>query len=180
MISLIVARKYARALLAIGIQEGNYEALGEDLGKMAELLKENRELRGVLASPFYPLDSRKAITKTVVESLGLSKPVVDFIDLLIDRERIDHFPGITKAYETLCDEVAKRLRATLVTAAKIPPELVNEIKGQLESTTGKEVLLSVEEDPSLIGGVLTKIGNTVYDGSLKTQLSKVKENLYKE
>jgi F-type H+-transporting ATPase subunit delta len=63
---------------------------------------------------------------------------------------------------------------------KFPPELLNAIKNQLESSTGSEVILSVEEDPSLIGGVLTRIGNVIYDGSLKTQLAKVKENLHKE
>jgi F-type H+-transporting ATPase subunit delta len=62
----------------------------------------------------------------------------------------------------------------------LSPELINDIKSQLESTTGREVILSVEEDPSLIGGVQTLIGNVIYDGSLKTQLSIVKENLYKE
>lgn len=180
MISLTVARKYARALLDLGIQEGNYEALGKDLAKMADLLKENKELRAVLASSFYPVASRKAIAKALVESLGLSKTVADFIDLLIERGRIDHFSEITKTYESLCDEVSRRIRATLVTATELSQVLVKEIKGQLESSTGKEVILSVEEDPSLIGGVLTKIGNVIYDGSLKTQLLKIKENLYKE
>jgi len=180
VISLTVARKYARALLDLGIQEGNYEALGKDLAKMADLLKENKELRAVLASSFYPVASRKAIAKALVESLGLSKTVADFIDLLIERGRIDHFSEITKTYESLCDEVSRRIRATLVTATELSQVLVKEIKGQLESSTGKEVILSVEEDPSLIGGVLTKIGNVIYDGSLKTQLLKIKENLYKE
>ena len=180
MISLTVARKYARALLDLGIQEGNYEALGKDLAKMADLLKENKELRAVLASSFYPVASRKAIAKALVESLGLSKTVADFIDLLIERGRIDHFSEIAKTYESLCDEVSRRIRATLVTATELSQVLVKEIKGQLESSTGKEVILSVEEDPSLIGGVLTKIGNVIYDGSLKTQLLKIKENLYKE
>jgi F-type H+-transporting ATPase subunit delta len=102
------------------------------------------------------------------------------MDLLIDRERMDHFPEIVRSYEGLCDEVSKRIRANLVTALEIPSELVSAIKGQLESMTGKEVILSVAKDPSLIGGVLTKVGNVIYDGSLKTQLLKVKENLYKE
>jgi F-type H+-transporting ATPase subunit delta len=93
---------------------------------------------------------------------------------------MDHIFAIAKSYESLCDGVSQRIRATLVTAKELSPGLVQAIKGQLESSTGKEVLLAVEEDPSLIGGVLTKIGNVIYDGSLKTQLLKVKENLYKE
>jgi F-type H+-transporting ATPase subunit delta len=93
---------------------------------------------------------------------------------------MDHFPAIVKSYEALCDEVSNRLRASLASAEKLPPQLVGEIKTQMESSTGKEVILSTLEDPSLIGGVVTKIGNIIYDGSLKTQLLKAKENLYKE
>lgn len=180
MISLTLARKYARAFLEIGLQEGDYEALGKDIGKMADVLRENKELKAVLISAAYPVVSRKAIAKTVGESIGLSKSSIDFIDILIERDRMDHFPEIAKSYEGLCDVEAKRIRATLVTAMALPPDLINEIKSQLESKTGKEVILSVEEDPSLIGGAQIRIGNVIYDGSLKTQLTIVKENLYKE
>lgn len=180
MISLTLARKYARAFIEIGLQERNYEALGKDLEKMADLLKVNKELKAVLLSSTYPVVTRKAIAKVVSEALGLSKSTIDFIDLLIARERMDHFSEIARSYESLGDSVSGRLRATLVTAMGCPPELVSAIKSQLESSTGKEVILSVEDDPSLIGGVLTRIGNVIYDGTLKTQLAKAKENLYKE
>ena len=180
MISLTLARKYARAFLEIGLQEGNYEGLGKDLEKMAEVLKENKELRIILVSAAYPVATRKAIARTIGESLDLSKSTVDFIDILIERNRMDHFPEIIKSFETLCDVVAKRVRATLVTALALPPELIGEIKEQLESKTGKEVILSMEQDPSLIGGAQTRIGNIIYDGSLKTHLAYIKENLYKE
>jgi F-type H+-transporting ATPase subunit delta len=180
VISLTLARKYARALLGIGLQEGNYETLGKDLGKVTDLLKKNKELKNILISAAYPTATRKAIGRAISRPLALSKSTVDFIDLLIERDRMDHFPEIAKSYESLGDGVAKRTRATLVTAVALSLELVNDIRTQLESTTGKEVILSVEEDASLIGGVLTRIGNVIYDGSLKTQLAKVKENLYKE
>jgi F-type H+-transporting ATPase subunit delta len=180
VISLTLAKKYARALLEIGLQAGNYESLGKDLGKMADVLKEYRELRAVLASAAYPAATRKAIAKKFCEILDLSKSTGDFVDILIERDRMDHFLEIAKSYESLCDVVAKRVRATLVTAFALPPGVIGEIKKQLESRTGKEVILSMEQDPSLIGGAQTRIGNVIYDGSLKTQLAFVKENLYKE
>jgi len=180
VISLTVARKYAKAFLEIGLQEKNHEILGRDLQKLAGLFQENKELRLVLFSPFYPAPRRKAIARGVGESLGLSRVTLDFLDLLIERDRVDHFPAIVKSYEGLSDEVSNRLRASLISALELPAPLVGEIKAQLESSTGKEVILSSQENPSLIGGVITKIGNIVYDGSLKTQLLKAKENLYKE
>jgi F-type H+-transporting ATPase subunit delta len=180
VISLTIARKYAKALLEIGRREKNHELLGKDLDRLGGLLQENKEMRMVLFSPFYPAPRRKAIARSIGESLGLSKSTLDFINLLIERDRMDHFPAIVRSYEGLCDEVSNRLRASLASAEKLPPQLVGEIKTQMESSTGKEVILSIQEDPSLIGGVVTKIGNTIYDGSLKTQLLKAKENLYKE
>jgi F-type H+-transporting ATPase subunit delta len=180
VISLTIARKYAKALLEIGRREKNHELLGKDLERLAELLQENNELRGVLFSPFYPALRRKAIGQSIGESLGLSKSTLDFLKLLIERDRMDHFPAIVKSYKELCDEASNRLRALLISAQKLPSTLVREIQNQLESTTGKQVILSTQEDPSLIGGVVTKIGNIIYDGSLKTQLLKAKENLSKE
>jgi F-type H+-transporting ATPase subunit delta len=180
VISLTVARKYAKALLEIGRREKNLEFLGNDLERLGELFQENKELRVVLFSPFYPAPRRTAIAQSVGEALGLSPTTLQFLKLLIERDRMDHFPAIARSYKGLCDEVSNRLRASLTSALELPSSLVGEIQKQLESTTGKQVILSAQKDPSLIGGVVTKIGNIIYDGSLKTQLLKVKENLYKE
>ena len=180
MISLTIARKYAKALLEIGRREKSQELLGKDLDGLAELLHENKELRVVLFSPFYPAPRRKAIAQKIGGSLGLSRRTLDFLNLLIERGRMDHFTAIVKSYKELYDEVSNRLRASLISPQKLPFPLVGEIRNQLESTTGKQVILSTQEDPSLLGGVVTKIGNIIYDGSLKTQLLKAKENLYKE
>jgi F-type H+-transporting ATPase subunit delta len=180
LISLTVSRKYARAFLQIGQKQGNFEALGRELDQLQALFQGNKELRAVLFSFAFPAPSRKKIAEEIAKTLGLSKTTRDFLALLIERERMDHFPEIVKSYQGLCDEATNRIRATLVTPAEVPPDRVEEVKKQLEVRTGKQVILSQERDPSLIGGALTRIGNLIYDGSLKTQLSKVRENLYKE
>jgi len=180
MISLTIAKKYAKALLGIGLQDGNHEVLGQDLNKMADLLKESKELRVALWSPAFPKPTREAIGRKIGERLGLATATIKFIELLIQKKRIDLFFEITKVYRDLGDEVAGRTRTTLVTPLELPSGLVQEIKSLIESWTGKEVILSLERDPSLIGGVLTKIGNVVYDGSLKAQIAKLRDNLYKE
>ena len=180
MLSRIIAKKYAKALLGIGLNNGNYQALGQDLDKMADLLGESRDLRIVLRSPAFPKSARKTVARKVGERLGLATTTVKFIELLMHRKRMDHFFLITKTYRDLCDEVAGRTRVTLITPLDLPSGLVQEIKSQLESLTGKEVTLSLEKDPSLIGGFLTKIGNVVYDGSLKAQIAKLRDDLYKE
>ena len=180
MISVTIAKKYAKALLEIGLKDGNYETLRQDLDKMADLLKESKELRVALWSPAFPKPTREAIGRKIGERLGLATATIKFIELLIQKKRIDLFFEITKVYRDLGDEVAGRTRTTLVTPLELPSGLVQEIKSLIESWTGKEVILSLERDPSLIGGVLTKIGNVVYDGSLKAQIAKLRDNLYKE
>jgi F-type H+-transporting ATPase subunit delta len=176
MIRLTIAKKYAKALLEIGLKDGNYEPVGQDLDKIADLLKESRELRGALWSPVFPKPTRKEIG----ERLGLATTTIEFIQLLIQKKRIDLFIEITRVYRDLDDEVAGRTRATLVIPLELPSDLVQEIKNQMKSLTGKDVILSLEKDPSLIGGFFTKIGNGVYDGSLRTQLTKLRDALYKE
>ncbi len=180
MVSLIVAKRYAKALLKIGLKDANYELLGQELNTFIDLLKESKELRGVLRSVAFPRHTRMAIGKNISERLALSTTIVRFIELLIQRKRMDHLFEIARAYRDLCDEVYGRTRATLATSRELPPGLVQEIKGLTESLTGKEVILSLEEDPSLIGGVLMKIGNVIYDGSLKAQIGKLQDTLYKE
>ena len=180
MISLILAKKYAKALLGIGLNDGNYEALGQDLDKMAALLGENRELGVVLRSPAFPKSARKTIASKVGERLGLATTIVTFIEFLIHRKRMDHFLMITKAYQDLCDEVAGRTRVTLFVPTELSSGMGKEIKSLTESLTGKEVILSLERDPALIGGVLVKIGSVVYDGSLRSQIAKLKDTLCKE
>jgi len=180
MLSRIIAKKYAKALLGIGLNNGNYEALGQDLDKMADLLGESRDLRVVLRSPAFPKSARKRIANKIGERLGLATTTVKFIELLIHRKRMDHFFMITKTYRDLCDEVAGRTRVTLATPLELPSDLEPEIKSLIEFMTGKEAILSLEKDPALIGGVLVKIGNFVYDGSLRSQIAKLRDNLCKE
>ena len=95
MLSRIIAKKYAKALLGIGLNTGNYEALGQDLDKMADLLGESRDLRIVLRSPAFPRSARKTVARKVGERLGLATTTVKFIELLMHRKRMDHFFLIT-------------------------------------------------------------------------------------
>ncbi|MGB9698076.1 MAG: ATP synthase F1 subunit delta [Thermodesulfobacteriota bacterium] len=180
MISLTIAKRYARAFLEIGQQAKAVEVFGAELKNFAEVLRENPKLRHILFSSIYASPLRKRIVQALSASLGLSLRTREFIELLIDRQRINHFFEILKAYEELGDEILNRQRATLVAPLDLPAEVVEAIKTQLEKKTGKEILLAVEKDQSLIGGVLIKIGNTIYDGSLLKQLQRIKENLYKE
>lgn len=180
MIGLTLARRYARAFLEIGLNEKNSEILERDLKLFAELLRESKELRNILFSSIYSAAVRQGIAQRLSESLKLTKRTQEFIELLIERDRINYFFEIVKSYESLHDEILNRQRATLMTPLELPEESLKAIAQKLEMMTGKKILLFVEKEPALIGGVLVKIGNTIYDGTLINQLQKIKKILYKE
>ena len=101
MISLTIAKKYAKALLEVGLRDENYETLGLDLNKMADLLKESKELRVALLNPAFPKPTRKAIARKIGARLGLATTTIKFIELLIEKKRMDLFFEITKVYRDL-------------------------------------------------------------------------------
>ncbi len=180
MLSPTIAKKYARALFQVGQAEAIQDNLLRELEKVTNLLQENKGLERILLSPAFPIRKRKQIAEAVFSRLGLSKHLLLLLDVLLENKRLRLLQDIFQAYQDILDEAANRIRATLVTPGQLPPELVRAIKDQLELQTGKEVLLNVRLDPSLIGGVLVRIGDEIYDGTLKSQLLNLKEELYKD
>jgi F-type H+-transporting ATPase subunit delta len=175
-----VARRYARALLAIGIQQQTYDALGKELDRTAETLLRSPELRQALENPVFPASKRRAVLEELARRLALSKVVRNFVMLLLDKGRIGALPDIARAHRALVDEHAGRVRATITSARPLDPALESRLKLALEKQSGKVVILEKKEDPSILGGVVTQLGDTVYDGSVRTQLSRLREELLSE
>jgi F-type H+-transporting ATPase subunit delta len=175
--NLIVAKRYAKALLEIGKEDGLLEAYGEDLAKVVALFDVSGELETALANPAFALDERMGILATFLEKLELKPISVNFIKLLLDRGRIDAARAINQIYEQLLDEEHGIKRAEVVAATGLDEEAVSSLKGTLKKLVGQEVQLEVKEDPSLIGGVVARVGDLVLDGSVKSQLESLKDSL---
>ena len=177
MISTGITRRYAEALIGIGVEEDCCEKFETELTKIKNTLDENIELRNVLYSSVYPIKDRKRILTEVLKRLDVSKNVENFFNLLIDKKRIEFFPHIFKRYGEILDQIVGRVRAKVVVAKDMPEELVSKLKESLERHTRKEVLLEIQKDSTIIGGVITKLGNVVFDGSIRTQLEKIKKSI---
>jgi F-type H+-transporting ATPase subunit delta len=175
----IIARRYAKALIRIGEEDGNYELYGQELKAFEGVMGISPQLGAVMENPIYDKDQKKALFRAINLKLRLSPIVVNFILLLIDKRRLGYFAEIVRCYGLLADEVAGKARAKVISPVPIPNASIAAIQKKLASMTGKEVIVSVEEDPGLIGGVVTQIGDIVYDGSIRTQLNKMKETLMK-
>ncbi len=175
----IIARRYAKALIRIGQEDGNYERYGQELISFDEALSLSAELRAVMENPIYAKEQKKALFHALNSKLGLSPMVVNFILLLIDKRRLGYFNEIVRIYGEMADEVAGRGRAKVTSAVDLSPQAVEAIRKRLASITGKEVILTLAVDPRLIGGVVTQIGGVIYDGSIRTQLENLRESLMK-
>lgn len=177
MIGLKIARRYAKALMTIGKEDGQAETYKEELGGVVKLLEENKELVQAITNPLYDAESRKKVLEVVVERLGLSRVMTSFLCLCFDKGRIQYLNDIYTFYEKLTDELANIVRADLVSAVELPEESITKIRDALSEKTGKEVRMDVSVDPALIGGAVTRIGDLVLDGSVRTQLMSLKESL---
>lgn len=179
MINRKIARRYAKALMNIGQEDGNYDRYWEELDAFTSIFQQEEQLREVLRNPTFNIPRRQAIIKEIGARLRLSPVTINFLQLLVDKDRMMYLPDITSLYRELVDEAAGRARAHLVTAHDLSKKKIEELTQGLQGLVGKQVIMEVETDPSLIGGVVARIGDTVYDGSVKTQLERLKEILAK-
>ena len=177
MKNLAIARRYAKALLLIGKEDGQTETYRKELGDVADLFEREKVLAQTICNPLYNAASREKVLVEVVKRLKLSRVMSSFLLLLFRKGRIGFLRSINDFYQKLADELKGVARASLVSAMTLPSETIEKVRSALSTMTGKEVVLEVAEDPELIGGIVTKIGDLVLDGSIKTQLLNMRESL---
>ena len=177
MKNLAIARRYAKALLLIGKEDGNTETYREELAGVSHLIEREKTLEQAINNPLYNAEGRKKVLGSVIEKLGLSAVMKSFLILLFDKGRFVYLSSINEFYQKLADELKGISRASLVSATALSSETVEKIRATLSEKTGKDIILDIEQDPSLIGGIVTRIGDLVLDGSIKTQLLNMRESL---
>ena len=177
MKNLAVARRYAKALLLIAKKDGKAEIYREEIGRVSNLIAQEEVLKEAICNPLYDHADRKKVLGVILEKLNLSRVVESFMLLLFDKGRFGFLNNINEFYQKLADELKGIARATLVSATELSSEAVEKIRTILSQKTGKDVILEIKQDPSLLGGIVTKIGDLVLDGSIKTQLLNMRESL---
>lgn len=177
MINMTVARRYAKAILELGSEGGNLDALVEELLNLSAAYEASAELRNALENPLVPFEAKKAILGQLAERLGLSATARHTVLLLNDRRRMRVLPGIAQLLKEMTDQRRGVVRAVVTTAVPLADGYYDRLRDRLEKMTGKKVVLDRREDPSLIGGVVARIGDTVIDGSLRARLQEMKSAL---
>lgn len=177
MIGSKVSRRYAKALLSLGQQDGQYESYGKSLQEFSDYCKENQDFYAVISNKIFSVEDRKKVLDFVLEKSGFPVLVNNFLKLLLEKNRIGAIPDITEYYTKLTDALSNVTRADILTAKPLKTPALDKLKKALSELTAKEVRVKVEVDESLIGGLVVKIGDLVLDGSVKAQLEGLKESL---
>jgi F-type H+-transporting ATPase subunit delta len=173
----ILARRYAKAIFAVGQEQGKYEEYNEVLAGVAGLFTSIPEIIDALTNPLYPMDIREKVMAGMIDSMEVDSVMGNFLNLLVQKKRAEILPEIAEEYKTMVDEEKNISHGTVVSAVELSDELQQNVQATLEKLTGKKVELTTSVDPSIIGGIIAKVGDLVLDGSIKTQLAGLKDSI---
>jgi F-type H+-transporting ATPase subunit delta len=174
-----LARRYARALLGLAPTPAARDKYAKDLGALADLATDTTgaSVLTVLSTRRYTLADRKKLLDALGRRVMADPMVIKFLAHAIEQDRISGIAEIARAYVRMADEAAGRLQAEVTSAAPLGPDAVAKLQTALAKATGKTIVLTTKVDPALIGGVVTKLGSYILDGSVRTALERMRHDL---
>ena len=171
-----IARVYATALLDVGKSNNVLDQLHEELGFVSTLLSEEQDFKSYLTSPSFSKDAKKEFINRVFSG-NLSEYTVNFINVLIENGRQVDIPDINNTFSELIDELNNRMKVEVISVIELDDATIDHIKSALKEKFGKDIILEVTVDESILGGIIIKAGDLVIDGSLAENLKKIRYNL---
>jgi F-type H+-transporting ATPase subunit delta len=171
------AGRYARALLDVVIKEGNPEKVDQELATLSRLFTGNTELQKALANPAVPVAAKRKVIESLVARTTPTPALGKLLLMLADRDRLGLIPELAEVYRERLMEHQQVISADLTTAVALPAERVAQFEKRIAAATGRRVTMTASVDPALIGGAVARVGSIVYDGSIATQLAKMRERL---
>jgi F-type H+-transporting ATPase subunit delta len=178
MVNVSVARRYARALLQLVGDGAGLEKVQRQLSGLAQAIIQIPELKELVVNPAYSRAERTTVLESVANSLGETEPqLLNFLRLLVQRDRIALLPDIARLFRDMADAVAGRVRGRVSSAVPLSEESVRNLTRALERVTQSRVELESDVDPALLGGLTARVGSMVYDASLRQQLEQLRRDL---
>jgi len=172
-----IARRYAKALVELCTETKNHAVIGKQLESFAQTWASSEDLQALMKNPVVTLADKHEVLTRIFSRFLFAPTTRNFLLVLLENGRVADVEEITRAFATQMDELSNRTRATVTSAVPLERSDLARIQTALQRLTGKTVVLDARVDPSLIGGVVTEIGNIVLDGSVKTQLQSLREHL---
>jgi len=171
------AARYAKALLDVSRKEGDPLAAEGDLQGFVSLARGNEPLARALVNPSIPAERKMALVRALLERAPVGSIVGKLIVMLAERDRLVLLPDLLDDYRKRLMDFQNIVQAEVTSAVPLPPDAAQAIERAVAERTGRKVALTTRVDPGVIGGVVTRIGSVVYDGSVKRQLEKMKDTL---
>lgn len=175
MSASVIASRYARALLELGVAQGEVDRIVVEIGAMATLWETSAHLRNAIENPLVAQPSKRATVNELADRIGACTTSRNALMLLVDRRRTRTLPLVARMLRELADARKGVIRAEVTTATPLSAEYFERLQAQLERMTGKRVVIDRKTDPSLIAGVVTRIGDRIIDGSLRTRLHSLRD-----
>jgi F-type H+-transporting ATPase subunit delta len=172
-----VADRYARAIFELGVESNSLSSLAKEVHSFAATYEADADFRAVIENPLVPGEQRAAVLREVGARLGLGELARKVVGYLAQRRRLGALPDIAKRLTSLSDEKEGVARAVVTSAGPLPESFYGRLAEELGALVGRKVLLDRREDPSLIAGVVTRIGDNTIDGSLKGRLDQIERQL---
>jgi len=173
----VIAKRYARALYDLGKEEGLQDKFLGDMEAVVSILSQNEEFRAIMESPLYDIVLKRRIMGEIVGKIKLSKYIENFLGILLEKDRFVHLDAILDSYRQIVDEASGKVRASVTSATELDKTQLERIANTLKKIVKKEVDLDVSIDPKLIGGMIAEVEGMIYDGSVKTQITRLKQSL---
>ena len=177
MITGVIAQRYAKALMKLAVAADRIEPVTEGLDAITDTLADSEQLADFLADSKIPLTLKEQAVADLLAAAGAPPLVATFVRFVTGKRRILLLPEIRTVFHRLADERMGRAHAEVVVAAPLSADQESRLKEQLERLSGKQITLQVQVEPEILGGAVTRIGSTVWDGSLRGRLDQVRQTI---
>jgi F-type H+-transporting ATPase subunit delta len=169
-----VAERYASSLFELALEAGSVEAVGADLDRVQTLIDGSDDLKRLIVSPVFSADDQFKAISAIMNRFGFSGLVGNFLKVVARNRRLFALPGIIKAFRQIAARHRGEITADVMSAHALTEAQQTELKATLKGVTGKDVAVNVTVDPSILGGLIVKVGSRQIDTSLRTKLSTLK------
>lgn len=175
--SEMIARRYARALFELAKEKGQVAQVARDVAAFADAYEASTDFRDIDVLPSLQSADRRSIVESIGKRLGANDVTIRTVAMIADRQRLSLLPDLVRVVEEMADEHLGVLRGSVTSAKRLDEGYRAKLKSKIEQATGQKVILTFEEDPTLIAGIVTQIGDRVIDGSVRGKLNTLAESL---
>ena len=177
MTASVVAKRYAKALVALAREHGRLAESGEQLKRFAQLVDDTPDLKSLLYNPAISQHFKGELLTDLAQRLRMGPLETNFVRTLLEKGRLPEMPQIVALYAVLAEEAQNRLRVRVRSAVPLSPALQEEVRQRFAHYTSKDIVIDQEIDPTLIGGIVAQMGSLVLDGSIRNELLRLKTEL---